>query len=135
MKFTLQQAATATGKAKSTIQRAIKAGKLSATRNEDGSYSIDASELSRVYVLRNVVAAPVSMTQCATGETSETLQVQLKLLQQQIEILKETTYDLRRRLDESDTERRQLLAALTHQPIAPTTEGLNILQRFFKSRI
>jgi hypothetical protein len=54
MYFTLQGAADATGKAKTTIQRAIKAGKLSANRNENGSYAIDAAELSRVYVLRDM---------------------------------------------------------------------------------
>lgn len=53
MYFTLQGAADATGKAKTTIQPAIKTGKLSANRNENGSYAIDAAELSRVYVLRD----------------------------------------------------------------------------------
>jgi hypothetical protein len=47
--LSLTQAATATGKSKSTINRAIKSGKLSAKRHEDGSYSIDGAELSRVF--------------------------------------------------------------------------------------
>ena len=47
--LSLTQAAIATGKSKSTINRAIKSGKLSATRHEDGSYSIDGAELSRVF--------------------------------------------------------------------------------------
>jgi hypothetical protein len=47
--LSLSQAAKATGKSKSTINRAIKSGKLSATRNENGSYSIDASELARAF--------------------------------------------------------------------------------------
>ena len=46
---TLGQAARLTGLGKTTITRAIKAGKLSASRREDGSYEIDPSELSRVY--------------------------------------------------------------------------------------
>ena len=37
------------GKAKSTISRDIKAGKISATRNPDGSVSIDPAELHGVY--------------------------------------------------------------------------------------
>lgn len=49
MALSLSQAAKATGKSKSTINRAIKSGKLSATRHDDGSYTIDASELSRVF--------------------------------------------------------------------------------------
>jgi hypothetical protein len=47
--LSLTQAAIATGKSKSTISRAIKSGKLSATRHEDGSYSIDGAELARVF--------------------------------------------------------------------------------------
>ena len=42
-------AAIHTGTSKSTILRAIKSGRLSATRLEDGSYEIDAAELERVY--------------------------------------------------------------------------------------
>jgi hypothetical protein len=47
----LTQAAKVTGKSKSTINRAIKSGKLSATRHDDGSYSINAAELSRGFPL------------------------------------------------------------------------------------
>ena len=45
--LSLSQASKLTGKSKSTINRAIKTGKLSAARHEDGSYSIDPAELSR----------------------------------------------------------------------------------------
>jgi hypothetical protein len=47
--LSLTQAAKATGRSKSTINRAIKSGKMSATRHVDGSYSIEGSELSRVF--------------------------------------------------------------------------------------
>ena len=47
--LSLSQAAKLTEKSKSTINRAIKTGKLSATRHDDGSYSIDPAELSRVF--------------------------------------------------------------------------------------
>lgn len=115
MKLTLQQAANATGKAKSTIQRAIKSGKLSASRNEDGSYGIDSSELARVYELRAPGSAPVATQHYATPERNnetELLRAKIELLQMQNEILKETTQDLRKRLDNSDAERRQLLMVL-----------------------
>ena len=49
--YSLAQAAKATGKSKPTIARAIKAGKLSATRADDGSYTIDPAELARVFSL------------------------------------------------------------------------------------
>lgn len=47
--LSLSQAARALGKSKSTINRAIKLGKVSATRHDDGSYSIAASELARAF--------------------------------------------------------------------------------------
>ena len=47
--LSLTQAAKIAGKSKSTINRAIKSGKLSATRHDDGSYSIDGAELARAF--------------------------------------------------------------------------------------
>jgi hypothetical protein len=49
MSYTLGDAARATGKAKPTIAKAIATGRVSAERNEDGSYRIDPAELHRVY--------------------------------------------------------------------------------------
>lgn len=49
MKYSLSEAANATGKNKTTIQRAIKSGKISATKGDSGSYEIDPSELHRVF--------------------------------------------------------------------------------------
>jgi hypothetical protein len=49
MQFSLGGAARAVGLHKATLHRAIKSGKLSAIRNADGTYSIDPSELARVY--------------------------------------------------------------------------------------
>src|SRR5271166_249852 len=48
-RFTLGQAAKLTRLSKATLSRAIRAGKLSASRLEDGAYAIDASELARVF--------------------------------------------------------------------------------------
>jgi len=48
-RLTLSQAAKVSGKSKSTLSRAIKMGRLSATRLDDGNFSIDPAELFRVY--------------------------------------------------------------------------------------
>ena len=45
--YTLGQAAKAAGYSKSTLSKAVKSGKLSAKRLEDGSYNIDPAELDR----------------------------------------------------------------------------------------
>ena len=47
--MTLGQAAKQCGMSKTTLSRAIPAGKLSAARNSDGSCDIDPSELARVF--------------------------------------------------------------------------------------
>jgi len=47
--LTLGQAAKLAGVGKTTLTRAIKSGRLSAERREDGSYRIDLAELSRAY--------------------------------------------------------------------------------------
>ena len=49
MAFTLGTAAQATGAAKSTILRAIKAGRISASRDETGQWQIQPVELFRVF--------------------------------------------------------------------------------------
>lgn len=52
MQYSANQAAEATGKNVATITRAIKSGKLSATKDTSGAWQIDGAELSRVYPLR-----------------------------------------------------------------------------------
>jgi len=55
--LSLREAATAAGVSKSTIQRAVKAGKISASRTDDGGYSIDPAEVMRAYPPRNTDGA------------------------------------------------------------------------------
>jgi len=49
MRYTLGQAAKATGLSKMTIQRALKSGRLSGHKDDTGSYQIDPAELHRVF--------------------------------------------------------------------------------------
>jgi hypothetical protein len=49
MVYTLGEAARATGKSKATISKAIKSGRVSASKDETGTFQIDPSELHRVY--------------------------------------------------------------------------------------
>ena len=51
MVYTLGEAAKATGKSKATISKAIKSGRISAKKDETGTFNIDPSELHRVYPL------------------------------------------------------------------------------------
>jgi hypothetical protein len=47
--LSLAEAAKHCGVNRSTILRAVKSGKVSGTRNDDGSWSVEASELFRVF--------------------------------------------------------------------------------------
>lgn len=49
MVYTLGEASKATGKSKATISKAIKSGRISAQKDETGTFHIDPSELHRVY--------------------------------------------------------------------------------------
>jgi hypothetical protein len=53
MRYTLGQAAKATGKGKTTIQRAVAKGLISAEKGRNGEYQIDPAELHRVFPMRN----------------------------------------------------------------------------------
>jgi chromosome segregation ATPase len=131
MKYTLSQAATATGKNKATIQRAIKSGKISAPKNSSGAYEIDPSELHRVFP---ATTQRVSNNQNATtrnaakqnGNSSDNsalqriaeLEKELAVAEErkngiegQMHHLSETVDDLRKRLDQSESRVTALLLA------------------------
>ena len=116
MVYTLGEAAKATGLTKSGIAKAIKSGRLSATRNENGSYTIDPAELHRIFPLAvNGQPKPQSV-QLDTGSILVELTAKLESVQEQLNREREWSRELSRRLDEESAERRKLTALLTHQP-------------------
>jgi hypothetical protein len=73
--LTLEQAARLSGKGKSTLARAIKAGRLAANRTDLGAYEIDQAELARAYPFP---AQATGATGTVTDDTPEaTLRVAL----------------------------------------------------------
>jgi hypothetical protein len=133
--YTIGTAAKATGKAKSTISKAINNGMISATKNEDGSYSIDPAELHRVFPVEASANGPEKhdLDDSAPFDLrfeNGRLQGELKQLRERMaeldtmnererKQLNEQLEDLRRRLDRADEERRekdrQLTALLTDE--------------------
>jgi len=116
MSWSISQAAKETGLSKSTISRAIKAGRVSALRQDDGAYLIEPAELFRVYprevaqpspdARHEAVRNPHEEAYATPSHDVEILRVKLSmteaLLQQERENSKrqqETVEDLRRRLD------------------------------------
>ena len=119
MKHSLGTAAIATGKSKTTIHRAIKSGKISAFRREDGTFEIDPSELHRVFepvtsnvTLERSVMVDVTDVTALIRQENEFLKQQLD---KEREIYNQTLTMLERRLDSETEERRRLTLLLTHQ--------------------
>jgi hypothetical protein len=114
--FSLSQAAKAARVSKATIHRAIKSGRLSAARQDDGSYQIDEAELCRVYE----VTVTGETAEGGSGETirnpegTVVLEVELTGARALIRLLETQVEDLRRDRDgwRSQAEASQRL--LTH---------------------
>lgn len=121
--FSLTQAAKEVGLSRSTIFKAIKMGRLSATKDEQGHFVIDPVELLRVY---SVNVHKVNQTQQAdiVIEDSETV-----FLKRENEMLKESINDLK---TDRDHWRTQATMLLTYQPETSkvnTVNGVNTVNK------
>lgn len=118
MAYTLGEAAKATGISKASISRAINSGRISAVKNETGSFSIEPVELHRVYppkssaTVSETLSETIGNTDSGTGNTtnSNVLQARLDAALEQLRDRDGTIGDLRQRLDRSDEERREAQA-------------------------
>jgi signal transduction protein with GAF and PtsI domain len=123
--YTLGQAARATGRSKSALSRDIKAGRVSATRNPDGSLAMDPVELHRVFPRVSQgngfgnVAWDDSQSVVAQIPNAVLLAHENEMLRAQLVDHATTIRDLRARLDASEDERRRvqerLNGLLTHR--------------------
>jgi hypothetical protein len=121
MAFTLGTASQATGCAKSTILRAIKAGRISATRDDLGQWQIDPSELFRVFP---ALALPGATAQTSPIERDATTDVLVAELRQVITDLRRGQEDLRQEHDkwQAAHEREQAAHAATQRLLLPPPE-------------
>ena len=108
--ISLGQAAKLAGVGKSTIARAIKAGRLSAQRRDDGSYEIDVAELHRVYsVTPETGPAPSGVVHHTTatrdGTGTPATPADTGALRAEIDGLRELLRRADQRADELRTER------------------------------
>ena len=118
--LTLTEAAKETGLSRSAVFKAIKAGKLSAKKDDNGHFQIDPAELFRVYdpVNKEDVSSKQQETRTDPQETAENmvLKVKLETMGELLRQVQSERDDLRRRLDEEAAERRSLTALLTYKP-------------------
>lgn len=110
------QAAKEAGVSKATIHRAIKSGKLSASRLDDGSYEIDPAELFRVYRPAKRIET-VSVRQIEPpADTAEN-----RLRETEIHLLRERIDELVKQRDAWQQQAERL--ALTGPPHRPPGDG------------
>lgn len=116
MVYTLGEAAKATGKSKATISKAIKSGRISASKDDTGAFRIDPSELHRVYP-----PTPVSEREETPKETPvntidsgdiKALQARLEAAQERLADKESMIADLR---EDRDKWRQQATSLLEDQ--------------------
>lgn len=94
MKYTAGQAAKATGVATATITRALKSGKISGQKDENGAWVIDPAELHRVFPpLAEKDHENPSMQQDATALKRNETPPENNVLQREIQMLREALTD------------------------------------------
>jgi hypothetical protein len=109
--LSLREAALQAGTSKSTVLRAIKAGRLSAARTDDGGYSIDPAELFRVYPPESrgtklEQARARVAGQDATPELTE-LRIRNAALEAELKAMQEILLGERRRAEEIREDRER----------------------------
>lgn len=118
MGYTLGQAAEATGKAKSTILKSIKAGRISATKDDTGNWSIEPSELHRVYEVlpreRDERSSAVHVAHLSESEH----QAHIRELQARVDLLERLCKQVEGERDNLREQNTRLTALLP----APKTE-------------
>ncbi len=120
----ISEAARLTGKARSTLHKYIKQGKLSTTTNQNtGNKSIETSELIRVFgkisnlsTTESDSVIPVSKLQQETPSTTQPLQIKLQLLEQENAHLKAEKELLSKNLDDI---RQAMLLIESKLPTSP----------------
>ena len=114
MKHTAGTAAKAVGETKSTITKAIASGKLSAIKNDNGAWEIDASELYRVYPPTPLET--VKIEQNDTLKETDGNSKEIEALERLLKAAEEQIDDLKADRDEWRKQANQLLLTNTSTP-------------------
>lgn len=108
-----QRAADLTGRSKSTIQRAMKNGKLSFEVDHNGRRVIDVSELDRAFGLQKETAPQAAAEQELEKATSmleiERMKMRIRMLEDQLETANTQIDDLKGQRDQWQKQASQLM--------------------------
>lgn len=111
-----QRAAELTGRSKSTVQRAMKSGKLSYEVDNNGRRVIDVAELDRAFGLmpqdaerRDQAAVEAELEKAAQTLEMERLKMRVRMLEEQLETTKDSMEDLKEQRDQWQKQAQQVL--------------------------
>lgn len=124
MKYTAGQAAKATGVATATITRALKSGKISGSKDENGAWVIDPAELHRVFppLAAQWDEKPSTKQDETPNETGS-----ISALEREIELLRESLSDARQ-----ERNKWQAMAErLSISPPAPEPQNVDTMLGFW----
>ncbi|MCB9942979.1 MAG: helix-turn-helix domain-containing protein [Geminicoccaceae bacterium] len=132
---TLAEAAQLAGVSKSTLQRSVKAGRVSATRDDAGQWRIDPAELARVWPAAAVALVRRDAVDDAPDDAAVTrsdvpddamrrgepvqLDIEIEALRAQLGDAREQIGWLREQLADASREKAQILALLPKPEAVP----------------
>ncbi len=114
-----QRAAELTGRSKSTIQRAMKSGKISYEVDSNGRRLIDVSELDRAFGLKqtdqpNEATAERELEKASSMLEMERLKMRIKMLEDQLDTAHTQIDDLKAQRDQWQKQASQVLLTSQH---------------------
>ena len=149
-KHSISEASKLTGKARSTLHRHIKDGKLSKGQDVDGQPVIDTAELVRVYgpLQGRYSSATAPIGQHATPERDSPLQAKIDAMKDaQIDQLRTDLDDARKERDDWKNQAQRLSGLLSdqrssttaaHAPVPQENASItlqSVFGRFWKKRL
>jgi hypothetical protein len=118
MPYTLAEASKATGTNKTTILRAIKSGKITGTKNEQGEWLVEPAELHRVYPPVDVGSgrsdARTTATQRDATPSAAVLEAEIAGLKAMAELLRGQLDDIREDRDRWHSQAEAAQRLLQH---------------------
>lgn len=111
-----QRAAELTGKSKSTIQRAMKSGKISYEVDGNNRRTIDVAELERAFGLvpqdsdnKGQAAVEAELEKATQMLEMERMKMKIKMLEEQLEMTKEQVEELKEQRNQWQKQAQQVL--------------------------
>jgi hypothetical protein len=121
--FTITESAKQCGLTRAAIHKAIKTGRLSATKNDDGNYQIDPAELFRVYKKVDITGIQ---------QNTEVDKSEYRLIAQRLEFTERLLKQAEEERDNLRLSLNQAMTLIAHQPAQPVPEPETVRSLLFE---